>query len=153
MYAAITRYGATPLYPATGTTGGLALVYQGASGAGGVQGVRSRGVTAAEYRSLLDDGHGGGMLYACNALFQAHGITAWRWQQDGAKAHYSRPNTANGRMTRATITAVANLVEPWPPSSPDLSPIEKAWSAVELHVHAHESSHDSVSFLAALRRS
>ena len=152
VYGAVTPFGASPLFPATGTTGGLSLVAAGGPGAHVIVGPRPRGVTAVEYRYLLDDGHGSGMLHAVDAMFRAHGRQRWRWQQDGARAH-SVANTPHGRATRALITARAALLEPWPAHSPDLSPIEKAWSATEAHLHAHETWHDHASFLAAIRRS
>ena len=151
VYGAVTRYGATPLFAATGSTGGLALCSPGGPGAHVLAGQRARGVTCPEYRYLLENGHGGGLLHEVDTIFRAHGVLRWRWQQDGARAH-STANTANGRATRALITARAALLEPWPAHSPDLSPIEKAWAATEAHLHAHETWHDHASFLAAIRR-
>ena len=152
VYGAVTRYGATPLYAATGTSGGLAAVDQAPGGRAAIALAPSRGVTAQEYRFLLDGGAGVGMLPATAAIFRQHQVHNWRWQQDGARAH-TVAATPSGRLTRALITSSATLVEPWPAHSPDLSPIEKAWSAVEDHLHVHETWHDHATFLAAIRRS
>ena len=121
--------------------------------AGAAPAARGRNaVDHVEYRRVLDDGAGGGLMAEMDALFNRHGVTAWRWQQDGAKPH-SIARTAIGRDTRALIERLAAPVEPWPAHSPDLSPIEQAWSAVEQHRRATESWHDQTSFEAALRRS
>ena len=92
------------------------------------------------------------MLNDVNSIFQDKGITLWRWQQDGAGAH-SVAETAIGAPTRAIIEAKAALVEPWPSHSPDLSPIEKAWAAVEQHLWATMTWHDLATFKVALHAS
>lgn len=152
VYGSITRFAATPLQAATGTSGGLALVDTVPGGRAAIGLNASRGVNAAEYRYLLDDGAGKGMLPATAAIFRRAGVPNWRWQQDGARAH-TTGNTATGRPTRALISSYATLVEPWPAHSPDLSPIEKAWAWTERHLHAHESWHDHASFMLAVERS
>ena len=91
------------------------------------------------------------MLFACDTIFRAQGITHWRWQQDGAGAH-STASTTTGDGTRAIIQAKAALIEPWPAHSPDLSPIEKCWYACEQHVWACETWTDLPSFKAAVQR-
>ena len=80
------------------------------------------------------------------------GISIWRWQQDGAGAH-SVAFTDICKPTRALIEAMATLVEPWPSHSPDLSPIEKAWAAVEQHLWATMTWHDLATFKLALHAS
>jgi len=115
--------------------------------------VRTLGrVNAVEYRRLLDDGNGGGMLLECAKLFNDQGIQQWMWQQDGAGAH-TVADTDLGRPTRALIRPHAALLEPWPAHSPDLSPIEKAWWVTEQHLWAMETWHDLATFKAALHRS
>ena len=157
-YAAITAYGATPLYEVSGTKG------PSGRGRGRPRGSRGRGrgapaapkapttVKHDEYRALLDDGEGGGMLERCESMFKNEGITQWLWQQDGATPH-SVAATEIGRPTRALIEAKATLVEPWPAHSPDLSPIEKAWFACEQHMWATMTWHDLPTFKVALHAS
>lgn len=154
-YAAITRYGATPLYEATGTFGPSGRGRgrpRGSRGRARAPPAQPKGVQHQEYRLLLDNGQGGGMLNDVNSIFQGQGISQWRWQQDGAGAH-SVANTEIGAPTRAIIEAMATLVEPWPSHSPDLSPIEKAWSAVEQHLWATMTWHDLATFKLALHAS
>ena len=109
----------------------------------------ARGVTAAEYRMVLCDGAGvpAGLLPDGNRLLGACGT--WRFQQDGAPAH-TMANTAEGNSNRALIERFATPVEPWPAHSPDLSPIEKAWSRVESAVWETKTWDDITSFKAAL---
>lgn len=152
VYGAVTRYGAPPLIAASGTSGGLSKLAQSGPMHPLAGIARSRSVNAQEYRFILDDGNGGGLLDGCDAIFRAANVPRWRLQQDGARPH-TVANTPLGRLTRALITSKAALVEPWPARSPDLSPIEHAWSATEEHLHAHETWHDHASFLAALQRS
>ena len=72
-----------------------------------------------------------GLLPQAKALFERQYLhNQWWWQQDGAKAH-TLFDTDKGNRTRAAIHAfTANIVE-WPPSSPDLSPIENVWAELE----------------------
>ena len=104
-----------------------------------------------EYRKLLENADGDGLLQAGDAIFSANSITGWTFQQDGARAH-TTGDTAAGRPTRAMIEAHATLLEPWPAHSPDMSPIEKAWAVCEAYLWAEESWHDLISFKAAVRR-
>lgn len=154
-YAAITRFGATELFKAPGTTHYAAAGARGGRGRGRGRGRGAaqppRSVDSTFYRQTLDDGSGGGMLAQCCAIFARHGISTWRWQQDGAKPH-SIADTDIGNRTRALIERQAEIVEPWPAHSPDLSPIEKAWQATQDHVNAYEQWNDAAGYEAAVRR-
>ena len=110
----------------------------------------SNAMNATAYRRLLAGPNG--LLAAGKQLFEQQGQAAWCFQQDGATSH-TVAQTEAGRATRALIEAQATLIEPWPPHSPDMSPIEKAWSAAEQHLWATEKWHDLHSFKAALHRS
>ena len=57
-----------------------------------------------------------------------HRPLLWTIQQDNASAHTSRVAEAYLKRRRAEIL-------PWPPNSPDLSPIENLWSIVSQKVH------------------
>jgi len=109
----------------------------------------SKGVDAVEYRRVLNDSNGHGLLAEADKLFNGQ---AYRYQQDGARAH-SIADTDIGKATRALIETRARLVEPWPALSPDLSPIEKAWSAVEQHLWATKNWTTMTEFKAAVHAS
>lgn len=155
MYGGVTRLGATPLYVARGTKGAKSRKPGRPKKGSTPQPVPTavvstkKGVDSVEYRRILGDGVGEGMLRDGHALFQG---TRWRFQQDGARAH-SCKKTKIGDLTRALIEKHASIVEPWPPKSADMSPIEKAWSAVEQDMWATEEWTDLESLIAACRRS
>jgi hypothetical protein len=149
-YAAITRFGATPLYECAGTRGPSGRrPGRPAANAPPAPPAPPPTLTAVQYRSLLDNGAGRGMLLDVDAIFRAQGITSWRWQQDGAPSH-TIANTTLGRDTRALIESHAELMDDWPAHSADLSPIEKAWAATSHYLYAHETWHDLATFKVAL---
>ena len=162
VYAAITRFGASELIYVPGTKG------PSGRGKGRPRGSVNRGgragrgaapapaaadppkaVTAAVYRAQVLEPPQGGLLRWAAKSFSDHGVTAWRWQQDGAGAH-TTANTAEGNAGRAVIAKYASLVEPWPAHSPYLSPIEKAWAATERYLWAELTWHDLVTFKVAV---
>ena len=112
---------------------------------------RKRGVDAKEYRSKVLLG-AKGLLRQGRELFAAENVLLWRFQQDGAPVHTVNAKTALGKATRAAIEHEASLVEPWPAHSPDLSPIEKAWSLAEAKLWETESWTNQKEFEAALVR-
>lgn len=156
FYAGITKYGATPLYVAKGTTGGSTGRPVGRPRKDSIPvvapsdtPVKSNTVDSIEYRRILGSGPKNGLLHDGRKLF---GGNLWRFQQDGARAHTVGPSE-KGRPTRALIAQFASLIEDWPPRSPDMSPIEKAWFALEHDVWTNETWSDLDSFIAACHRS
>lgn len=80
-------------------------------------------------------------------------ISNWVFQCDGATCQSinPKPNTA-GYATRCAILSIApNLLEGWPASSPDLSPIENAFSKCEELLWSEYEWSDFASFQKALR--
>ena len=156
LYAGITKYGATKLYVAKGTTGGSTGRPVGRPKKDSIPvvapsdtPVKRNTVDHIEYRRILGSGPKDGLLQDGRNIF---GGNLWRFQQDGARAH-TVADSDKGRPTRALIARFASLVEDWPPRSPDMSPIEKAWFALEHDVWANETWSDLDSFIAALHRS
>ena len=162
VYAAITRFGASDLIYVPGTRGPSGRGVGRPRGTGERGGRAGRGgapapaaaappksVTAAVYRAQVLEPPQGGLLRWAAKTFSDHGITAWRWQQDGAPGH-TIANTDEGRLGRALVVKYAPLVEPWPAHSPDLSPIEKAWAATERYLWAELTWHDLATFKVAL---
>ena len=159
VYAGVCLNGATPLFETKGTYNPPGRGRgRGGRGRGRARNAQphapnaqpaSKGVDAIEYRRVLDDSNGRGLLAEADKLFNGQ---AYRYQQDGAKAH-SIADTDIGRATRALIETHARLVEPWPALSPDLSPIEKAWSAAEHHLWATKNWTTMPEFKAAVHAS
>ena len=175
VYAGVTRYGATPLIFVTGTTKPKGKKKKKLAKPAAAterpsdqtrahtdppappppthpaEAAQKRGVDAQEYRSKVLLGERG-LLCQGRALFAAHDVEQWRFQQDGAPVHTTKAHTALGKATRTAIEKKAKLVEPWPAHSPDLSPIEKAWGFAEAKLWETESWTNQKEFEAALLR-
>ena len=83
-----------------------------------------RGVGSKEYNDVLQH-H---LIPEGNRLFQSAGHWSgnWQLQQDNAPAHKTKENMA---CIAASVPGGHFL--PWPPNSPDLSPIENLWAWME----------------------
>ena len=144
-YAGVCKYGMTELTIVSGTTG-LPDAYQyernnpfyekdsaDPAKAKKIK-VFTSSVAHEEYRHIVMGGGPRsykGLVHQAKEMFEKNGLHGqWHWQQDGAGAH-SIKDTAIGKETRRLIDTVAPNVVDWPPSSPDLSPIENVWQHVE----------------------
>ena len=105
VYAAVSKWGITPLFETAGTTG---AGYKG-------------GVNSHIYVELLRDR----MLPACRKLMQNRYGNDWIFQQDGASAHTAKSTMAFIHQQEF------KLMDGWPACSPDLSWIENLSSWVE----------------------
>lgn len=92
------------------------------------RGNKARNITASEYVEVLNST----LLPQAKQLFSKHGVTFWIFQQDNDPSHKEAAATI-AAWRRATNTRCELLIE-WPPSSPDLNPIENLWSWVERRV-------------------
>lgn len=121
LYAGISYFGVTKSQEVEGTT-------KFNSSARNKRGELARNITAERYRSVLT----GALLPGGSAIFQGQGIPAWVLQQDNDPTHRVAKGVIkewNGRSgTRV------ELLDPWPPNSPDLNPIENVWSYVQARV-------------------
>lgn len=119
VYAAVSKWGITPLFETAGTTGA------------GFKG----GVNSQVYVELLRDR----LLPACRKLMQNRYGNDWIFQQDGASAHTAKSTMAFLHQQEF------KLMDGWPAFSPDLSWIENLWSWVErkLREKAEELSEEN----------
>jgi len=120
IYVGITRAGATEVHEVAGSTGYKHSHVNG-------KGQKARNITKGQYeeviaKTFLPDGQ---------ELFDA---TRWFLQQDNDPTH----KVASGvvvEWNKKHSTAI-EMVEGWPPSSPDLSIIENFWSHIEQKANA-----------------
>lgn len=132
VYGGISKHGKTKLVYATGTTG-MPKVYYKAGGKGLYDGVCSR-----EFQHIMEQ-----YLYPqAKAMMQSAGQQEPVFLMDGAT-----PHTAADTVTFMQARGIQYL-HGWPPSSPDLNPIENLWAWLKREVYA-----DHPTTLAALTAS
>lgn len=121
IYCGITKYGATACHIVSGTTG-YKTKFKTKSGN------VARNICSAEYfhvvkRTLLPGG---------NKIFKKHGITSWIMQQDNDRSHTPAAQHALLAFLKRNKDCTIEILQGWPPHSPDLSPIENFWAIVQM---------------------
>jgi hypothetical protein len=124
LYAAITPFGVTRCHLVAGTS-------KLKSGFTNKKGEAGRNITGAEYQHVL--GHT--LLPDGARLFSGGGIASWSFQQDNDPAHKKAAGKALALYNNQHSTTI-NLVQDWPPNSPDLNPIENVWGYLQAKVNA-----------------
>jgi hypothetical protein len=144
FYAGITKWGVTQPIFVTGTTNQPSKYCT-------QMGQTSSSITLHEYDEkvmprLLGEG---------DRMFKEKGCSLWYYQQDGARPHGHAAANITKWNTRHAVKA--RLLANWPPSSPDLSPIENLWAKVKADVAAKgcknvdEVKHAVVHVLASIK--
>lgn len=121
IYAALTPHGVTGVHVVAGTS-------KHTSTHTTKQGKPARNITAGEYqevltKTLLPEG--------CKLMGGALG-SAWVFQQDNDPTHRAAPQIVQA-YNKAHGSSISVLPK-WPPSSPDLNPIENVWAMVQSRV-------------------
>lgn len=123
VYAGLTPFGMTGCAVVAGTTGHKSLFVN-------KKGAPARNITSEGYKEVLQ----AVLLPQGDKLFKRQGISTWQLQQDNDPTHRVAPGVIDTYNTSHS-TAI-RLLPDWPPSSPDLSPIENVWGWAQAKVDA-----------------
>lgn len=122
VYLGISKYGVTGCHVVAGSSNHHSTYCT-------KKGQRARNITAAEYRNVLLST----LLPGGARLMTGQGFSSWVFQQDNDPCH----KVASGVIKEwCQRTGYSVSLLPWPPSSPDLSPIENVWAIVQAEVDA-----------------
>jgi hypothetical protein len=114
LYAGISVHGVTELHVVTGTSSHKSTYKN-------LQGKAARNITTDEYKDVVKST----FLPGGRKMFGMHGVSTWTLQQDNDPTHKAAHSVvASWNASRATSI---NILQPWPPNSPDLNPIENLW--------------------------
>lgn len=127
FYAAVGRWGKTPLYMTAGSTGATVMH----------NGKKCKGVNQHVYQDLLREK----MLPACTKIMRPRYGNEWFFQQDGARAHTAKSTLQFLREQPF------KLMHPWPALSPDLTWIENLWAWVEKQLRDRQNELTSSNFV------
>lgn len=123
VYAGLCKYGMTACHPVAGTS-------KQKSPYKNKDGQQAKNITMDEYPNVLKST----LLPEATRIFTTQGIGSWVFQQDNDPAHsVAIPTVAEWNRSHASSIEVLSN---WPPSSPDLSPIENVWGYVQAKVNA-----------------
>jgi hypothetical protein len=121
IYAGISRHGVTRVRVVAGSSKHKSPYFN-------QKGEPARNITAGEYRDVLTDT----LLPDGDALFGGVGIRHWTLMQDNDPSH-SKAGLVLEEWCQTTGGKV-KLLAKWPPSSPDLNPIENLWAWMQAEV-------------------
>jgi len=123
LYAGLTLHKVTPVHQVAGTSGTRSMYKN-------QQGEVSRNITTAEYMDVVLDT----FLPAGTQIFSVQGISSWVLQQDNDPTHKVANQVIKKWNTKRGSSV--SLMPNWPPSSPDLNPIENLWALAQAKVEA-----------------
>jgi hypothetical protein len=123
VYVGLSPYGMTLAHEVAGTRG-LKTAYKAKKG------TMAKNITSEEYEAVLKETllPGGKRLFS-----QGGGQSCWVLQQDNDPAHNMASSTVASWNTQHA--SAIQLLQDWPPNSPDLSPIENIWGWVDARVN------------------
>ena len=94
------------------------------------KGEQAKNITASEYAEVLDTT----LLPEATRIFSTVGIGSFVLQQDNDPTHRVAATTVD--KWNARHASSIQVLQDWPPNSPDLNPIENVWAIVQARVNA-----------------
>lgn len=123
VYMGISEFGVTKVHVVAGTTNHKSTYKN-------KKNEQSKNITQAEYYDVLNQT----LLPGGARIFSQQGMSSWTLQQDNDPAHGDAGPSINKYNTRRGTRV--QLLRSWPPSSPDLNPIENVWAWAQQRVNA-----------------
>jgi hypothetical protein len=121
LYCGMSKHGVTAVHTVAGSS-------KHKSSHTNKQGKPAKNITAGEYKEVLKD-----TLLPCGKkVFSQQGISTWTLQQDNDPTH--KCAAAVIEQYNQDNASSVQLLQPWPPNSPDLNPIENLWAWVQQQV-------------------
>ena len=118
LYAGITKWGVTKCHIVAGTSKHKSKYLN-------KKGQPSKNISSAEYKDVLKDT----LLPEGTRIFGTQGVSTWFLQQDNDPTHRVGEQVVKEWNTKKGSSI--QILPSWPPSSPDLSPIENFWGWVK----------------------
>ena len=122
-YAGINRYGVTEFHLVAGTSK-HETTYKNKKGHG------ARNITSEEYATVVRDT----LLPEGRRMFSNQGVATWVLQQDNDPTHKAAIPVVEAWNTQRGSSI--QILQNWPPSSPDLNPIENFWGHLQRRMDA-----------------
>ena len=122
IYAGISKYGVTRAHVVAGTS-------KHVTRHANKKGNAARNITTEEYKEVLKDT----LLPEGAKLFSTQGISTWFLQQDNDPTHSCAKHVVQDWNARKGSSV--QVLQDWPPNSPDLNIIENVWSWVSAEVN------------------
>jgi transposase len=123
VYAGISRFGVTKLHVVSGSSGQKASYKT-------KKGTVAKNITAMEYKDVVMST----LLPEGRRIFTAQGISSWVLQQDNDPSHKDAVKLVED--WNAKHASSVSVLQPWPPNSPDLNPIENLWAWMDRKLDA-----------------
>jgi hypothetical protein len=118
VYCGITKYGLTDFHIVAGTS-------RHQTSYSNKKGHKARNITSDEYASVVKQT----FLPQGRRIFTSHGVSSWVLQQDNDPTHKAAIPVVH--EWNASHASSVSILQNWPPTSPDLNPIENFWSYLQ----------------------
>lgn len=123
LYAGISRHGVSKLHIVAGTSKHKTQ-YKNQKGVG------AKNITTQEYHDVVK----ATFMPEGRRMFSTQGLATWVLQQDNDPTHKAALPVV--KQWNAQHASSVSVLQPWPPNSPDLNPIENFWSYLQAKLDA-----------------